>query len=110
MRFPIDPLPPVGVTEDPYEIQEKAAITPLRPVGTRTLPPMILRQQRAPQRPGPESQQNPPDMNRREQEDRRTMDRRVQNQPVTVDTRSGLDRRKGKRRDDDPTTRIDLKA
>lgn len=109
MRFPIDPLPPVGVTDDPYEIQEKAAISALRPVGARTLPPMIVPQRRtAPTARQP--QQPPPETNRRAQEDRRTTDRRTQNTPVLVDTRSGLDRRKGKRREDDPTTRVDLKA
>jgi len=107
MRFPIDPPPPIGVTDDPYEIQEKAALTPTRPVGPRTQPPLALRQQRQATRPAPP---RPSEYRPRAAEDRRTLDRRVSNQPVLVDTRSGLDRRKGKRRGDDPTTRINEKA
>lgn len=107
MRFPIDPLPPVGITDDVYEIQEKAGVMPVRPVGERSLPPLIVRRRRA--APPQEQPQRPP-TERRVGEDRRKMDRRVSNQPVLVDTRSGLDRRKGKRRDDDPTTRVDEKA
>lgn len=108
MRFPLDPLPPVGVTDDPYEIQEKAGVTAVRPVGERSLPPLIVRARREPQ-PPQEQAQRPPAVERRA-EDRRKMDRRISNQPVLVDTRSGLDRRKNKRREDDPTTRIDEKA
>lgn len=109
MRFPIDPLPPVGVTDDPYEIQEKAAITAVRPVGARTLPPLVV-PQRHPEPPNRTPQQRASEVERRAHEERREADRRTQNQPVTVDTRTGLDRRKGKRREDDPTTRVDLKA
>jgi hypothetical protein len=110
MRFPIDPLPPVGVTDDPFEIQEKAAINALRPVGPRTPPRLITPQRRPAPAPDRPPQQQASEAERRAHEDRRTTDRRTQNQPVTVDTRSGADRRKGKRREDDPTTRIDLKA
>jgi hypothetical protein len=107
MRFPLDPLPPVGVTDDRYEIQEKAGVTAVRPVGPGSAPLTAPRrpapQQRQPEQPAQEAE-------RRAGEDRRTVDRRTQNLPVLVDTRSGFDRRKGKRRDDDPTTRVDLKA
>lgn len=109
MRFPIDPLPPVGVTDDPYEIRETAALTALRPIGPRTLPPLIVPQRR-PAPPPNRAQQRANDTERRGREERRMADRRTQSQPVTVDTRTGLDRRKGKRREDDPTTRVDLKA
>jgi len=111
MRFPIDPLPPVGVTEDPYEIQEKAGIAAIRPVAEPRAQQLIMPRRRAPapaeERPPGEQ---PPEVDRRMAEDRRKGDRRVANQPVLVDTRSGLDRRKGKRREHDPTTRIDEKA
>jgi hypothetical protein len=112
MRFPVDPLPPVGVTDDLYEIQEKAALTPLRPVGVRTVPPVMPRprQRHVPEPPQAAAEQPAPVAERREAGDRRKIDRRISNQPVTVDTRSGIDRRHGKRRDDDPTTRIDIKA
>jgi hypothetical protein len=109
MRFPIDPLPPVGITEDPYEIHEKAGVTAVRSVteprvALRNMPP-----RRAPEPPR-ERDQRALELERRAMEDRRRIDRRIANQPVLVDTRSGVDRRRGKRRDDDPTTRVDLKA
>ena len=109
MRFPIDPLPPVGVTEDHYEIQEKAAISALRPVATGNQPPLLMPQRR----PIAEMRQvkaTPPEAERRSHDDRRNVDRRVQDLPVLVDTRSGLDRRKNNRREADPMTRVDIKA
>lgn len=109
MRFPIDPLPPVGVTEDPYEIQEKAAIAPIRPVAEPRAQQLVMPRRRAPEPPREQPEQAPP-AERRAGEDRRRMDRRISNQPVLVDTRSGVDRRRNKRREDDPTTRIDEKA
>lgn len=111
MRFPVDPLPPIGVTEDVYEIQEPAGIRPLRPVG-----PPLSQQRLLARRPRPVAappappRPAPPPVERRSGEDRRKGDRRVANLPVLIDTRSGVDRRRAKRRETDPTTRIDEKA
>jgi hypothetical protein len=109
MRFPIDPPPPVGVTEDPYEIQEKAAVSPIRPVAEPRAQQLVMPRRHAPAPPR-EQEREVPTADRRAGEDRRKVDRRVSNQPVLVDTRSGIDRRRNKRREDDPTTRIDEKA
>lgn len=112
MRFPVDPPPAVGVTENPYDIQEPNAIPAVRPVG-----PPLAQQRLFPRRPrqapaaAPEPPRPaPPPYERRSGEDRRKEERRKVNLPVLVDTRSGIDRRRTKRRADDPTTRIDEKA
>lgn len=111
MRFPVDPLPPVRVTEDPYEIQETAAVRPLRPVSTPLAQQRLLPRRRAPATPVRETPQpSPPPVERRAGGDRRKADRRVANVPVLIDTRSGQDRRRNKRRADDPTFGIDEKA
>ena len=97
------------MTDDPYEIQEKAATSALRPVATGNQPPLLIPQRRPIGETRP-VKSKPPETERRNHDERRTTDRRTQNLPVLVDTRSGLDRRKGKRRDADPLTRVDIKA
>ncbi|MBI5752817.1 MAG: hypothetical protein HZA59_11875 [Hydrogenophilales bacterium] len=106
MRFPVDPPPAVGFSEDLYEIQEAAGIRPLRPVGPRSQPPLIVRPRRP---PAPPQRQAGEDT--RKNEDRRQRDRRQYTQNVLVDTRLGRDRRHERRRPDDPPPpSIDEKA
>ncbi len=112
MRFPVDPPPPVGVTDDPYPLQETAGIRPLRPVGPSLARQPLLRRRPRPaaQSAAPAPQPAPPPVERRSGEDRRKGDRRIAQLPVLIDTRSGQDRRRTPRRADDPVTRIDEKA
>ncbi|MEO1767088.1 hypothetical protein [Thiobacter aerophilum] len=111
MRFPVDPPPPIGVAEDPYDIQETTGIRPVRPVGAPLSQQRLVgRRPRPVASPPAPVQPAPPPVERRSGEDRRKGDRRVANLPVLVDTRSGIDRRRAKRRNDDPTTRVDEKA
>jgi len=108
MRFPIDPPPPVGFAEDLYEIQETAGIRPVRPVGPRSQPPLIVRPRRQPVPPTEERQAGE---DTRTREDRRQKERRQYVQKVLVDTRLGRDRRHERRRPDDPPPpSIDEKA
>lgn len=109
MRFPLDPIAPVGVVDDRYEIVQPEGVRPAPAVGPRTQPPLLVRPRRRPEAE-PEAPREPPTQEQRARGDRRQGERRVAQQPVLVDTRSGVDRRQGKRRLDDPTTRIDEKA
>lgn len=97
MRFPIEPPEPIGSTEDLYEIQPTAGISPLRPLGPHPQPPLIVRPRRPPAPPQREAGEDT-----RKNEDRRQGDRRKYVQMVLVDTRLGRDRRHERRRPDDP--------
>ncbi len=109
MRFPLDLLPPVGVVDDRYEIPQAEAVRPAPAVGPRTQPPLVVRPRPKPKAEA-EAPRQPPEREQRAQGDRRQGERRVAQLPVTVDTRSGIDRRQNKRRSDDPTPRIDEKV
>lgn len=107
MRFPIDPLPPIGSTENPYEIREKSPITPVKAVMPHGQALVFQhRPRRAPETPV----QRRAGEERREHEDRRQGDRRRYTQKVLIDTRSGHERRHERRRPDDPLTGVDEKV
>lgn len=108
MRFPIDPPPPVGVVDNPYEIQETVAIKALRPLGPSPENPPSVTPRHQPIEP---VQRRPTDEESRNGADRRQVDRRRYTQKVLVDTRLGRDRRNTRRRPDDPPPpSIDEKA
>ena len=97
MRFPIDPPPAIGVEDSPYEIQSPAGVKSLRALGPRPNPPLISRSRRAVAPPPRE-----PGADMRKGEDRRQKDRRQYLQKILVDTRLGRDRRRERRRPEDP--------
>ena len=98
MRFPIDPLPPVGVVDNPYEIRGASRIRPVHAVDPRTQQE-VLRPHFEPVAP---VEERPAGTEARAGADRRQGDRRNYTQKVLVDTRLGRDRRHSRRRPDDP--------
>lgn len=108
MRFPIDPPPPVGVVDNPYEIQETAAIKAVRPLGPSPQGPQTELQRHQVVEP---VARRPADEDTRSGADRRQGDRRQYSLSVLVDTRLGRDRRQSRRRPEDPPApSIDEKA
>jgi len=99
MRFPIDPPPPISVTDNPYEVQETAGIKAIRPLGPSPQQEVIVRPHYNPV-PSPEQRQAGEDT--RNSDDRRQGERRQYRQKVFVDTRLGRDRRQTRRRPQDP--------
>ena len=98
MRFPIDPPAPISVVDNPYEIRSTEGIKGLRPLGPHPNPPMINRPRRYLEPPP----QRSAGVDTRKNEDRRQADRREYTQTVLVDTRLGRDRRRERRRPEDP--------
>lgn len=108
MRFPIDPPPPISVTDNPYEVQETAGIKPVRPLGPSPQPSQHVWPRHEPE---PPVEQRQAGADTRISDDRRQGDRRQYTQKVFVDTRLGRDRRNTRRRPDDPPPpSIDEKA
>ena len=99
MRFPIDPPPPLSVTDNPYEVQETAGIKPLRPLGPSPQPSQHVWPRHEPE---PPVEQRQAGADTRKSDDRRQADRRQYTQKVFVDTRLGRDRRQARRRPEDP--------
>jgi len=98
MRFPIDPPQAIGVVDNPYEIQSTTGIKGLRALGPHPNPLLINR----PRRDLVPPPQREPGTDTRNSEDRRQVDRRQYAQTVLVDTRLGRDRRRTRRRPEDP--------
>lgn len=106
MRFPNDMLPPARPVVDATEVTPKAAVTPVRPIGTGmrgTSAHLGVRHE-------VEEEEAKPDAYSREGDDRRKMCRRIYHLPVLLDTRSGEERRKEVRRDDDIATHLSEEA
>lgn len=98
MRFPIDPPQAIGVVDNPYEIQSTSGIKGLRPLGPQPNPLLINR----PRRDLVPPPQREPGTDTRTGVDRRQGERRQYAQTVLVDTRLGRDRRRERRRPEDP--------
>ena len=99
MRFPIDPPPPIGVIDDPYEIRGTDGIRRVRAINAETLP----QQTELPHQVAIEPvERRAADQETRNGADRRLADRRQYTQVVLVDTRLGRDRRNTRRRPTDP--------
>jgi hypothetical protein len=104
----------VGRTEQPPPVTPVSAA---RRVGARSIPPLVFqhfrreeRREETPPGPPPAPIERRKGGERRETADRRKVCRRVANQPVLLDTRTG-DRRQGKRRETDLiSTGIDVEA
>jgi len=107
MRFPIDPPPPIGVIDDPYEIRGTDGIRRVRAINAETLPQTELPRHQVVE----PVERREADQETRSGADRRQGDRRKYTQKVLVDTRLGRDRRNTRRRPDDPPPpSIDEKA
>ncbi len=113
MRLPVEPIPRLPAPKDLFAIYRKPAVTGApRIAGEAAATPA-----RAPSPPPPEREppgfaealrrqvqagETPPPLS-----DRRRYCRRVTNQQVLLDTRSGEDRRHGARRESDPVLGVD---
>lgn len=111
MRYVPSLPPPLTAPEDTGELQALAAVNPAKPVRQRTLVPMV-KQNFAQREPAEAAQLAPPasQIERRAGADRRVYCRRVQHQPVLLDLRPGVDRRRRSQRKTDIATSIDEEA
>lgn len=107
MRY-VQSLPPiVEPAPDSGATRGIAHTAPVRPVSERSLPPLVFRQHT--------QQQATPALNRQvvphsADNDRRKFCRRIRNDPVLLELRSGQDRRRRNQRRGDLTTAIDDEA
>jgi len=94
MRLPVLPSPPLPPAKDLYEIRERPPITPARFVRARNTAPMIIPPKKRPRADTGVTQGDPQaNVKSVQLEERRCSDRRTAQQPVLLDTRTGLDRR-----------------
>lgn len=107
----IRPLPDRAVEMD--EPGAVAAIQPAKRVIPRSMPPLLLQPRRTSLQAEREETATPHGERRaaEEEEERRKQCRRVSHEPVTLDTRSGHDRRGEARREGDHLdASVDIKA
>lgn len=112
MRLPVEPLPPPEPADDLYAIRRRVPVPRAGQVTARSLPPLVISPHHEPiGEAEPRAENAAKDTGDqgegREIEDRRLMCRRIYHLPVLLDTRSGEDRRRHARRDDDPVTGVD---
>lgn len=101
-------LPPPRITGvwDRLTVTGLAAVKAAKPVGPRTLPPLVA----PPRHEEPLREVAERRHDTQLHGDRRTYCRRSHHLPVLVELRSGLERRHNKQRMDDPTEHIDINA
>ena len=110
MRFVPDLPPPITVGKEGLEVKALTQVKAARPVQARTLPPLVLQQPTL-----LEEASDPVELeeNRHDSHfhgERRMYCRRIEQLPILVELRSGIDRRRHKRRDVDETEHIDVKV
>ncbi|HCA26051.1 MAG TPA: hypothetical protein DEP05_00050 [Betaproteobacteria bacterium] len=105
MRFVPSWLPPVAAPEHPLDVNALRRVGPAKRTGERTLPPLIRRA--AQRRNGAPAREEGVGQSSRE---RRRFCRRVSRRALLLELRGGADRRRGKRRRNDLTARIDEKV
>lgn len=107
MRF-VPSLPPPRITGvwDSLRVGGLAAVKAVKPVGPRTLPPLVT----PPRHEEPLREATERRHDAHPNGERRTYCRRSRHQPVLVELRSGRERRHNKQRMDDETEHIDIEA
>ncbi|MBI1173858.1 MAG: hypothetical protein GC139_01180 [Sideroxydans sp.] len=98
--------PPVIGGMDRYELRPLHAVEAARPVQPRSVPPLVF-QRRTRERAGTEERRHAASVVAGE---RRTYCRRVLQQPMLLELRAGLDRRRHAQRSTDQAEHIDEEA
>ena len=102
--------PPATAPTDSLGAKALTRVRPVKPVQSRTLPPLITRRRQYPEAP-PDTI---PHDERRHAEplpgERRKYCRRINHQPITEELRSAMERRRQKQRISDSTEHIDEEA
>lgn len=107
MRY-VSSLPPPPAPAEEEEPRPLRAIRPVRPVGPRTLVPRVIQhfgQKLSAEKGG--SRPKAVTLDKRTTSDRRELCRRLQRGDPFLNTRSTVERRKTKRRDNDIVTTLD---